>query len=319
MRKILLSVCVLFTFSCASQAEENGFKQWVETFKLEAAQAGISAQTLFALDSLTLNSRVVELDGKQPESTKTFTQYMVGVLPQSRIDKGKALLIKHGDMLERVEAKYGVQKRFIIALWGMETNYGGYTGNFSILRSLATLAYDGRRGEFFTKELLHALKIIDQGHITAAAMEGSWAGAMGQSQFMPSSFLAYAVDENGDGRKDIWGTQEDVFASIANYLSKSGWNKDLTWGRAVSIPADIDASLEDAKTYLSLQDWQTLGVRKADGSDLPDVDLQARLVFPGTQAEQTYLVYKNYDVLMKWNRSNYFGVSVGTLSDRIGY
>lgn len=319
MRKILLSVCLLFTFSCASHADDAGFKQWLAQFKLKAQQEGISPQTIAALDDLTENQRVIELDRKQPEGTKTFTQYMQGVLPQSRIDKGKALLAQHGALLDRIEAKYGVQKRFIVALWGMETNYGGYTGNFSILRSLATLAYEGRRAEFFGKELMNALKIIDAGHISASEMDGSWAGAMGQSQFMPSSFLAYAVDENGDGRKDIWDTQEDVFGSIANYLSKSGWNPDLTWGRAVSVPANIDTSLEDAKTYLSLHDWQTLGVRKVDGSDLPTAELQARLVFPGTQAEQAYLVYKNYDVLMKWNRSNYFGVSVGTLSDKIGY
>ena len=319
MRIFLTVFAFLFILPACSTANEQPYEQWLQEFKAEAKSLGISDKTLEFMDGTEPDERVVELDRKQPESTKTSTQYMEGMLPASRINQGRELLAKHDALLSRIEQKYGVQKRFIVALWGMETNYGGYTGNFSTINALATLAYDGRRSDFFRSELIKALQIVDAGHISAYEMEGSWAGAMGQSQFMPSSFLAYAVDENGDGHKDIWGTTEDVFGSIASYLSQSGWDDDLTWGRAVSIPEGIDLTLEDNKTYLPLSQWQAMGVRKMGGADLPEAELEARLVLPGETYEQAYLVYKNYDVLMKWNRSNYFGTSVGTLSDKIGY
>ncbi len=235
----------------------------------------------------------------------------------SRIKQGRAELQKHGPLLREISAKYGVQPRFIVALWGIETNFGGYTGGFSIIRSLATLSYDGRRAEFFRKELLNALKIIDAGHISLDEMDGSWAGAMGQCQFMPSSFLAYAVDYDGDGRKDIWSTLPDVFASIANYLSQSGWNDSLTWGREVRILENIDEALLEGKVFKSLHEWQALGVRNASGSALPAREIQAALTVPGSRAEPTYLIYSNYDVLLKWNRSRYFATAVGLLSDAI--
>lgn len=304
----------------APQEEHNAkpFGVWSQEFKAEASAAGVSEALLSkAFAELTPNNRVVELDRKQPENTKTFSQYLKGAVNDSRITKGRALLQEHSALLREVSAKYGVKPRFIIALWGIETNFGGYTGDFSIVRSLATLAYDGRRADFFRKELLNALKIIDEGHISLADMEGSWAGAMGQCQFMPSSFLAYAVDHNGDGRKDIWGTLPDVFASIANYLSQSGWNDSLTWGREVRIPGSIDEALLDGKHYKSLNEWQALGVRNGSGGALPSRDVQGALTVPGSRAEPTYLIYSNYDVLLKWNRSRYFATAVGLLSDAI--
>ena len=326
MKYMMTLLVSLFCMSATALANDGApeehnvkpFGLWSQEFKTEAGAAGVSEALLNeAFSDLTPNNRVVELDRKQPEGTKTFSQYVKGAVNSNRINKGRALLRQHSVLLHEISAKFGVQPRFIIALWGTETNFGGYTGDFSIVRSLATLAYDGRRAEFFRKELLNALKIIDEGHISLADMEGSWAGAMGQCQFMPSSFLAYAVDYDKDGRKDIWGTLPDVFASIANYLSQSGWNDDLTWGREVRIPGSIDEALLNGKHYKSLSEWQSLGVRNASGAALPTREVQGALTVPGSRSESTYLIYSNYDVLLKWNRSRYFASAVGLLSDAI--
>lgn len=185
--------------------------------------------------------------------------------------------------------------------------------------ALSTLAYDGRRSKYFRTELMNALKILNEGHITPEDMKGSWAGAMGQSQFMPSSFLNFAEDFDGDGHKDIWGTQADVFASAANYLARSGWDDSMTWGREVSIPKGLDTkSLATLKVRKPLSAWQSLGVRQLDGSNLPGRDLSASLVMPDGKTGRAYLVYKNFRTIMKWNRSTYFALAVGRLADGIG-
>lgn len=316
MLRLIALLCLLFP--TVTLANDMPFGVWVKEFKAQAKEKGIRQNLLdrtFA--NMTPNKTVIRLDRKQPEGTKSFTDYLAGAVTQTRISKGRKLYNQNYDLLQRIGAKYGVQPRFIIALWGIETNYGGYTGDFSITRSLATLAYDGRRSDFFRKELLNALTIIDQGHITLDSMKGSWAGALGQCQFMPSSFLSYAVDENGDGRKDIWNTKEDIFASIANYLSKSGWNDDLTWGRQVQIPQGFNYSLGDGKHWKKLSEWSALGITKMDGNALADRDIDAAITFPGEDYEGAYIIYRNYDVILKWNRSRYFATAVGTLSDRI--
>ena len=242
---------------------------------------------------------------------------MSTVVAKSRVIKGRKLYRENKKLLDEISAKYGVQSRFIISLWGIETSYGKITGGFNVPHALATLAHDGRRSKFFRKELLNSLKIINAGHITYRNMKGSWAGAMGQSQFMPSSFLAYAVDYDGDGRRDIWSTKADIFASIANYLSKSGWNDELTWGRKVSLPQTFDNGIANIKTFRKLNEWQNKGVRKESGADLPKADLSAALIFPDSSKEHPYLIYSNYNVILKWNRSRYFASAVGTLADMI--
>ena len=187
-----------------------------------------------------------------------------------------------------------------------------------MIASLATLAYDGRRSAYFRGELLQALIILNEGHITADAMVGSWAGAMGQSQFMPSSFLNFAVDFDGDNRRDIWTTKADVFASAANYLARSGWRDDQTWGREVRLPAGFELALADLDVVKRLSEWQALGVRRADGGDLPARDLKASVVLPGGEGGPAFVIYDNYRTILKWNRSSYFAVSVGYLADLIG-
>lgn len=302
-------------------ANDMPFFKWVEDFQTEARGEGISQKLLDkAFTDLTPNERVIELDQSQPEGTMTFATYKQRVVNQKRIDQGRELMVKHKALLERVSAKYGVQPQYIVALWGIETNFGSNTGGFNIVEALASLAYDGRRSEFFRKELINALKIVDGGHIPLEKFKGSWAGAMGQCQFMPTSFIAYAQDGDGDGKKDIWTNQHDVFASIANYLSQSGWQGDATWGREVQVPAGFDRSISGTKTDgKTLAEWRKLGVKTASGEPLPGADgTQAWLVYPGTSDESdTYIVYQNYRVVMKWNRSTFFATSVGLLADKL--
>jgi membrane-bound lytic murein transglycosylase B len=260
---------------------------------------------------------VVELDRRQPEFTLTLEQYLSRVVSERRVRKGRQRLVKHREILREVSAKFGVQPRFILALWGIETDYGRLKGGFSVIPALATLAYDGRRSAYFRKELFNALTIIDQGHITAENMIGSWAGAMGQNQFMPSSFLRYAVDYDGDGRRDIWTNTKDVFASTANYLHRVGWRDDQTWGRAVRIPDGFDPGLLGLKVKKALAEWQALGVRRSDGTDLPSRNLTASLVRPGKDKGPVFVVYGNYRAILKWNRAHFFATAVGQLADRI--
>ena len=322
LRKILVLAGLLsaVTFTSAYAAATQPFEAWVTELKAEAEKQGIS-RSIFdqAFTGVTPIPRVVELDRKQPEFTLTFEQYLTRVVPDARIQKGRALLKENKALLTEVSEKYGVQPRFIVALWGVETDFGRITGGFPVVASLATLAYDGRRSAFFRKELLLALKILEQGHIAPGDMKGSWAGAMGQSQFMPSSFHNFAVDYNGDGHKDIWGTKADVFGSIANYLSKSGWNNSETWGRAVSLPANFDKSLVDSKITKTMREWEALGVTRRDGGPLPSRNLTSQLVVPGDgELAPAYLAYSNYEVILKWNRSSYFATAVGTLAEAIG-
>ena len=314
---------VLALVLCAGGVRADaGFDAWLKALRAEAVGQGISQTTLdTALDGVARIERVIELDRSQPEFTLTFAQYLDRVVPESRQKRARARLNQHRALLTEIGDAYGVQPRFVVALWGIETDFGRVLGGFKVIPALVTLAYDGRRSAFFRKELLDALHILDEGHISAADMKGSWAGAMGQSQFMPSSFRQYAQDYNKDGHKDIWGTQADVFASAANYLARVGWRDDMTWGREVRLPATGSASpanamqFHDKKTKKPLPEWTRLGVVSADGAPLPTRALKARLVLPDGAEGRAYLVYANYEAILRWNRSNYFAIAVGTLAD----
>ena len=303
-------------------AQEDGaetFTKWREGVRKEALSLGISAATFeAAFADVEPIPRIIELDRSQPEVTLSFAQYVERVVPESRVAKGRELLAEHRDLLEPIGREYGVPPRFIVALWGIETNFGQYLGGFPVIAALATLAYDGRRSAYFRQELLNALRILEDGHITTDAMMGSWAGAMGQSQFMPSSFVRYAVDHDGDGKRDIWGTQGDVFASAANYLAQAGWRAGETWGRHVALPAGLDHALTGLEVKKTLAEWQALGLRRADGGDLPQAAISGSVVLPGGEGGPAYLVYDNYRTIMRWNRSFYFATSVGLLADGIG-
>ncbi|MBY6063343.1 lytic murein transglycosylase [Pseudidiomarina sediminum] len=302
-------------------ADEAGFADYVKAIKAEALEKGYTEATLEqAFAEAKFYQRSVKADKNQPEFKLTLDTYLPRAVPEWKAKQAVEKYNEHKDLLEEVGAKYGVQPRFIVALWGIETNFGSYTGGFDVVSALTTMAYEGRREEFFKDQLWQALTIIQEGHIDVAQMKGSWAGAMGQTQFMPSSFMAYAVDYDGDGRKDIWNSMGDVFASAANYLKNAGWKDDVTWGRQVQLPEDFDASLATLKTKKTLAEWQALGVRRMDGSALPQRDdIKASVVIPDDKNGRVYLAYANYDALMRWNRSHYFVAAVGYLSDRIRF
>lgn len=317
--KVLGACVVIFSISSTAHAQKKEFGVWLEELKTEALSKGITSSIVSeAFANVKFKEKIISLDRKQPEVTQTFQQYMKGRLPKSLVNQGKARLRENREILETVSQKYGVQPRFIVALWGVETRFGKYTGGFNVVEALATLAYDNRRAAYFRGELMIALQILNEKHISVKDMKGSWAGAMGQAQFMPSSFINFSVDENGDGRRDIWTTKADVFASAANYLSKSGWIDDQTWGREVKLPEGFDVSLVDLDVRHPMQFWQEMGVRRADGTDLPSRQLDGSLVQPKGGNGQTFLVYNNYRTILKWNRSTYFAMSVGHLADLIG-
>ncbi len=320
--KKFLSVTLGLALSTGVFANELSFEQYIDKLKIEARENGISEPVInAAFADVTHKPRAVTADKNQPEKKLTLDEYIPRAVPDWKVKQAKQLYQKHYDELHRIGEKYGVQPRFIVSLWGVESNFGKFTGNYRVIDALSTLAYDGRREAFFRKETMAALEILDQGHIELNDFKGSWAGAMGQCQFMPSSFLAYAADGNGDGKKDIWNTEADVFASAANYLSQSGWDDSYTWGRQVKLPEGFDTSIqgraEDKGKYL--QQWSEMGVTRYDGRALPklDEDIKAWLIAPDDANGRVYLVYNNYNVLMKWNRSYYFALAVSHLADRI--
>lgn len=292
---------------------------WLDGVRSEAREQGIRPDIIAAaLDGIEPIKRIIELDRRQPEFTLTFEQYVTRVVPQSRVDRARRAYAENKAILDEVGAKIGVQPRFIVALWGIETDFGRVTGGFNVVNALATLAFDGRRSSYFRGELFQALKILNEGHIDPPNMNGSWAGAMGQAQFMPSSFVNFAIDYDGDGRRDIWTTRADVFGSAANYLKRVGWKDDQTWGREVRVPPGFDVALAKEGVIKPIGEWQAMGVRRLDGSDLPTRQLAAQIVMPDGEGGRAFMTYDNYRATLRWNRSHYFAISVGLLSDRIG-
>ena len=335
--KFLLALLIL-TAAMRGLAQEPQipFEDWLATLIAEAREQGIREEIIEqALVSVTPIPQVISNDRSQAEFTETFEQYLEKRVTQWRIDTGRARLAEHHDLLARVGAQYGVEPRFIVAFWGVETNYGNFTGGTDVIRALVTLAYDPRRAAYFRRELFSALQILNDGHITHADMKGSWAGAMGQSQFMPSSFLQYAQDFDGDGRRDIWTTEADVFASIAQYLKGAEWRDDQTWGREVQLPADYHARADQWKQppaehscsvvrhhtqMLPLSQWQEIGVRRADGTDLPDNDFLASIILPDGPQGRAFLTYQNFRAILRYNCANNYALSIGHLADRLaGY
>ena len=322
-RSLFILTVSLFVSVLASHSQSadnpQSFGDWLADFRVEALAKGISPTTLDdAFSGFEPIPQVIILDRNQPEFKLTFAEYLNRVVPLSRVAKGRKKLKEHHTLLTKISQRFGVQPRFLVSLWGIETDFGRSTGGFPVIGAIATLAYDGRRSRFFRNELFHALRILENGHIDASKMRGSWAGAMGQIQFMPSSFQKFAVDYQGDGRIDIWDDPGDVFASAANYLSQSGWVAKHIWGRRVHLPRRFNQRLVGGKTRMRLSDWQALGVRRPNGQDLPrKPDLMASVVAPDGIDGKTFIVYNNYRVILKWNTSDFFGLAVGILADRI--
>jgi membrane-bound lytic murein transglycosylase B len=311
------------------QLPPQTFAEWLTGFRSEASSRGISDATLDrALTGLEPLPIVVERDRTQAELVLTLDQYLDRRLTRPMIKAAQKMAAEHRALLRKVSAKYGVPAGVIVAIWGLESNYGRFSGVRPTIATLATLAYNPRRSAMFREELFNALKILDSGDIDPAAMRGSWAGALGQPQFMPSSFLEFAQDFDGDGKRDIWKSTPDVFASIANYLSAQGWTKGKTWGREVKVPPAIAGKVADAaplqttgclaerqmSVALPLSEWRQLGVKSMSGAKLPAADVRASLVAAGSRR---FLIYPNYQALLAYNCVHAYGLSVALLSDRV--
>ena len=305
------------------------FSAFVSQLREQALAAGVSAATAdAALANLEPLEIVVERDRSQAEVVLTIDQYVSRRLTRSFVRTAADKQREHREDLAAIAKKYGVSSSVLVAIWGMESNFGRFTGTRPTVPALATLAWEGRRRAFFTTEFINALQILDKGYIELDRMKGSWAGAMGQTQFMPSSYLAHAQDYDGDGRRDIWNTLPDVFASIANYMVAYGWKDDQIWGREVKVPAGGATKLATSVGFrqsgcraereltvaIPLAKWQSMGVRTAAGTALPKVDRAASLLRAG---KRNYLVYSNYDSLLGYNCAHAYALAVGLLSDRL--
>ncbi len=334
VRLLLASLCVstlLASPSMANTDSDANFQSWLQALIEEARASGISESIIEqALVPVTPIPQVISNDRNQAEFVETLAMYLEKRVTAWRINTGRTRLAQHAELLAEVGERYGVSPRVIVAIWGIETNYGSFTGGTDVIRALVTLAYDPRRADYFRGELLAALHILQDGHITHPDMKGSWAGAMGQSQFMPSSFRDFAVDFNGDGRRDIWTTEADVFASIANYLAAAGWREGERWGREVAIPADYHARAEQWQqvdvvhscsvlrrhtVQLPVNEWQMYGVRQVGGDDLPSADIPASIVFPDGADGQAFLTYPNFRAILRYNCANNYALAVARLAD----
>ena len=336
MRYLIMWSCLaLLALPCVAQTQDDRptFDDWLNDVSAEAAERGIQTQVIdAALGDVTLLERVVRRDRNQAEFVETYQQYLDKRVSAWRVEKGREMARAHGDLLQRVAREYGVQARFIAAIWGMETNYGLVDPGYRLFDAVATLASDPRRSGFYRRQLFAALEILDQGYATLDQMKSSYGGAMGQPQFLPTAYLRLAVDFDGDGKRNIWTSKADVFASIANYLSRSGWRPDMTWGRPVQVPDGVRAAAAAApaatpagrcerykglKQTLRLSQWQTVGVRKTDGGDLPSRDLRAALIVDDDRPGHGWLVYQNFCTTMAYNASFKYALGVGLLSDKL--
>lgn len=294
--------------------QRTSWSEWVQQLKIEAVSQGIRASLfdqIFA--NLTPNQRILNFDRTQPEKRLTFLQYRNSRSDAYRIKIGQLKYRKFRQQVDKIGREYGVDPCFIIALWGMESSYGNFMGNFDVIRSLATLAYDSRRSTFFRKELLLALHMVNDGHVLPENFKGEWAGASGQSQFLPSSWHKYAVDYDHDYKKDIWRTQVDVFASIANYLHQNGWQYHQPVLTEVTLPDDFDQQLLGYRQQKTVQQWRQLGV-KVDASI--NKNLLASIVTP--YGGPTLMVFNNFKTLLTWNYSVFYVGTVNYLANKIG-
>ncbi len=300
----------------ASPAEKASFDSFVAGVKAEAAKSGIKPATLErAFKGVQPNQRVIELDRKQPEFTLTWDQYRTRVISDARITKGRAMYAQYRDLLARVTARYGVAAAPIMGIWGLESDYGSSTGGFHVIEALATLAWEGRRAAFFRSELMDALKIIQAGDITPDRMTGSYAGAMGQPQFMPDSYLKFAQDFSGNGKRDIWSDPGDIFASVANYLAKSGWSDKLPWGVTAKLPPGFDPGVAGRDNRKKIEDWARLGVQPAR-SLAPDA--MAAVILPGGAGGEAYLAcHPNFLAIRRYNPSDFYCITVGLIGERV--
>lgn len=295
-----------------------GYDAWLAGFRARAAKKGIRADVLnSAFRGAGFLPEVIEKDRNQTEFTRTLEDYLAIAVSSERLSMGQAALARHGGTLRAIESRYGVEAEVVTAIWGLESKYGTRRGDIPVISALSTLAYDGRRGAFFEKQLLAALRILQSGDISPARMTGSWAGAMGHTQFIPTSYLAYAVDFTGDGRRDIWSDDpSDALASTASYLKNAGWKKGQPWGIEVRLPTEFDMRLMGRGKGKSTESWRALGVTAANGGRLPDHGAGS-IIRPEGNHGPAFLIYSNFNAIARYNNAVSYVVGVGHLSDRL--
>lgn len=315
MIKRRTTLAAFLTIAVAPALAQDSFGAFIQGVKADARRQGIREATLAnAFAGVVPNQKVIELDRRQPEFNLTWPQYRARVLPDSRLQAARQHFIEEQPLLQKVQARYGVDGGTMIGIWGIESAFGVNKGNYRLTEALTTLAWEGRRAAYFRKELLNALKILDAGDVSVARLTGGYAGAMGQPQFMPSSYLQYAVDFDGDGRRDIWDSKPDVFGSMGNYLARNGWRAGEPWGQPVRVPPRLISGGRDDRRPLG--DWMRAGVVREDGSRFSRSDISAGLVLPdGADPGEGYLVYPNFGALRRYNPSDFYALAVGLLGD----
>jgi membrane-bound lytic murein transglycosylase B len=313
---VIAPVCIGQALIAAAWAAPGSFDAFLASMRAEARRAGIAPATLDrAFVGLAPNQGVIDRDRHQPEFTMTWARYRALVISDQRIANGRAAFQRNRALLARIEDRYGVSPGVIMGIWGLESSFGTELGNFHVVEALATLAWDGRRAAFFRTELLAALRILDHGDVSPARMTGSYAGAMGQPQFMPSAYLRYAVDFEGSGRRDIWTSTPDTMASIANYLAGSGWRPGGTWGHKVTLPASFAAADSGRDSRKPVGEWMRRGVASADGRALAPPDTPAALILPDGPDSEAFLAYGNFAAIRRYNPSDYYAIAVGLIGD----
>lgn len=321
-RTEILSAIGLLAAGCLSPAgafaQEENFEQCVARLQVRAIESGVTQATAVrVLATVEPLERVIAADRSQPEFVDTFADYLGRRVTDSRVAAGRDLYRQNRTLLAALSDRHGVPGHYLLAFWALETNYGSFLGNVPVFNALATLACDRRRSDYFAGELVNALRIADRGDVAASDMTGSWAGAMGQTQFMPSAYLDYAVDGDGDGKIDLWRSTADALASAANYLAGLDWQRGVRWGREVRLPEDFDYYETGRAAARTLDAWRELGVTDVIGGALPAADLEAALLLPAGRHGPAFLVYDNFNAIMGWNRSEFFALTVGHLADRI--
>jgi peptidoglycan lytic transglycosylase B len=320
--RVLFVIFALWAAATApSLAQNPNFTTWLEGFRAEAMAAGVSAEVFdAAFEGVTINERVYELNDNQPEFSRAIWSYLDGAVSEARIASGRAKMAEQGSLLSVIEQAYGVDAEIIVAIWGLESSYGAILGNYDAIQALATLAFEGRRTGYGRTQLIGALKIIQNGYADRDELKGSWAGAMGHTQFIPTTYLSYAVDHDADGKRDIWNNLGDVFASTANYLSVSGYRRNEAWGIEARLPAGFDYALADASIRKPLVEWAAMGLTQPTGASLLqrfDPNMRSRLILPAGARGPAFLVFDNFGAILKYNRSTTYALAVGLLSEEV--
>lgn len=315
-RTILLAATTAVLASPA--AAQNEFRDCLQSIKAEALRQGVPAAVADrAFQGLTPDQKVIDLDSRQPEFTLTYAKYIGNSITPERVARGQQKMAQYKGLLDQLQREYGVPGQYIVAFWGLETNYGGFMGDFNVVRSVATLACMTKRAAFFTNETVQALRILAMNHMTSQQMKGSWAGAMGNMQFMPSTFTKWAVDRDGNGKIDIWGSVPDAFTSAANFLRGIGFRPGLPSSDEVTLPRNFPLDQADASVEKPVKAWAAMGVKRAGGGPLPASDEPSSIILPAGWRGPAFIIYPNFKAVMNWNRSTLYALAVGILARQI--